>query len=196
MADHPQTRDVRGPDSRRVNSAPPSVAAIAREFFRIGVGTFGSGHTTMILLGESLVRRGWMPQARFDAFYTLSRVVPGTNLLAFIAASGHSARGWPGAIAAVLALSLPASCVVILLTLAYLQWNDHPIGRNVIEFAMASIVGILAGASLLLILPRLRHGRRVRVLVIASLSLLLSLYLDPLLILALAALAGWFWPAE
>jgi chromate transporter len=172
------------------------LAAIAREFFRIGVGTFGSGHTTMILLGESLVQRGWMPQSKFDAFYTLSRVVPGTNLLAFIAASGHSSRGWPGAIAAVLALSIPASCVVILLTLAYLRWNDHPIGRNVMEFAMASIVGILAGASLLLLLPRLRTRRRTRALVLAGGAFLLSMYLDPLLILALAALVGWFWKSE
>jgi chromate transporter len=150
----------------------------------------------MILLGESVVQRGWMPQSKFDAFYTLSRVVPGTNLLAFIAASGHAARGWPGAVAAVLALSIPASCVVILLTLVYLRWNDHPVGRNVIEFAMAAIVGILAGASLLLLLPRLRRRRRNRVLFFAAASLILSLYLDPLLILALAALTGWFWPAE
>jgi chromate transporter len=177
-------------------SRPPSLATVARDFFRIGVGTFGSGHTTMILLGENMVRRGWMPQSSFDAFYTLSRVVPGTNLIAFVAACGHAARGWPGAVAAVFALSVPASAVVILLTLAYLRWNDHPVGRNVIEFAMASIVGILAGASVLLILPRLRAGRRGRTLLIAAASLVLSAFLGPLPILALAAAAGWFWSSE
>jgi chromate transporter len=163
-------------------------------FFRIGNSTFGSGNTTMILLGREMVERKWLQQWQFDLFYTIARVVPGTNVLAFVASSAHAVRGWLGAVAAVLALCVPASGVIVLLTLAYQRWHDHPVGSAVVTSAMSAIVGIIIGAAWLMAWPTYRSGDRLRTIALVLGGLILSFWLAPLTILLLAAVAGWFWP--
>ncbi len=167
-----------------------SLTALARIVARTGVSTLGSGNTTSILLGREFDRRQWFGPAQFDLCFTLARAVPGTNLFAFVAAMGWYVRGWPGALVSVAALSVPASLVVVLLTLGYQTWHTHPLGRPAIEAAMASIVGVIAAASWLLVRPRLRHIR-TPVLVIGA--FLLARYLSPIAIMAIAAAVGYFW---
>lgn len=175
-------------------AARPSIAALAGLFFRIGNKTFGSGAAAVALLSREMDARRWLPRSQTDLIYTLSRVVPGTNVLAFVAATAYAIRGWPAAIAAIIALSIPASCVVIGLTLAYQRWYAHPIGNAVIGAAMASIVGIVVGAAWLLAAYRFTPGHRVRCCVLVFGAALLSFYLSPLTVMALGAVAGYFWP--
>jgi chromate transporter len=172
----------------------PGLGSVAALYFRIGNKTFGSGNTTMILLGREMVEKRWLEQWQFDLYYTLARVVPGTNVLAFVAASAHAIRGWWGAIAAILALCVPASFVIVLLTLGYQEWHDHSVGSAVITAAMSSIVGIIAGAAWLMAWPRFQAGEQVRTVLFVLLGVGLSFWLSPLSILLIAAAAGWFWP--
>lgn len=172
----------------------PSLGTIARLFFRIGNSTFGSGAATVVFLSEEMHRRQWLARWQLDLFYAVARVVPGTNVLAFVAASAHAVRGWPGAIAAVLALSVPASGIVVLLTLLYERWHNHPIGGAAVGAAMASIVGIIAGAAWLLSWPRFVPGDRWRTAVLVAGAAILSLWISPLPVIAIGAVAGYFWP--
>lgn len=174
----------------------PGLAAIAKLYFRIGNSTFGSGPATMILLGREMVQRRWLQDWQFDLYYTLARVVPGTNMLAFVASSAHAIRGCLGAITAIAALSVPASAVVILLTLGYQRWHDHPIGSAVITAATSSIVGIIIGAAWSMAWPRFRPGERLRTVAYVSGGLLLSFWLSPLTVLLIAAIAGCFAPGS
>lgn len=174
----------------------PAFHQLAGLYSRIGNTTFGSGTTTVALLIRELTERRWLERWQCDMIYTLSRVVPGTNLLAFVATTAYSIRGWRGAVVAVLALSIPASCIIVLLTLGYHQWHDHPVGGRAIGAAVAAIVGIIAGAAFLLAWPRFRPGERVRTAVLAGTAAVFSPWLSPLTILALAAVAGYFWRAR
>ena len=174
--------------------ARPSLVSLADLYFRIGTKTFGSGSTTVVLLSREITARNWLAQWQTDLFYALARVAPGTNVLAFVATSAHAMRGWAGAITAILSLSIPASIVVVLLTLAYQRWNEHPAGGAFISAAMASIVGIVAGAAWLLSWPRFVRGMRVRTFALVIGAAALSFFLPPLPILAIGAIAGWLWP--
>jgi chromate transporter len=173
--------------------ARPSLGALAALFFRVGNKTFGSGNTTMVLLGREMIERHWLDSWQFDLYYTLARVVPGTNVLAFVASAAYAVRGWAGTLAAMAALSIPASGVIILLTLGYQRWHDHLIGGAFITAAMSAIVGIIAGASWLMAWPQFRHGNRVRTAALVLGGLALSFWLAPLTVLLLAAAVGWFW---
>ncbi len=171
------------------NRQPP-LGKLAWIVARTGVGTFGSGNTTSVVLARELEARGWFGPAQFDLCFTMARAVPGTNLFAYIAAVGWSLRGWAGAVVAVAALSIPASAVVVLLTLAYQTWHTNPLGRAAIEAAVACIVGVMAAGAWWLIKPRSR-SLRTAILVIGG--LLLSRYLSPVVVMALAALLGYLW---
>jgi chromate transporter len=171
-------------------SKGPPLGKLAWIVARIGVGTFGSGNTTSVVLARELEGRGWFGPAQFDLCFTMARAVPGTNLFAYIAAVGWSLRGWPGAIVAVAALSIPASAVVVVLTLAYQNWHTHPLGKAAIEAAMACIVGVMAGGAWWLIKPR---ARSVRTAILVLGGLVLSRYLSPVVVMGLAALLGYLW---
>jgi chromate transporter len=171
----------------------PPLGRLAWIVARTGVGTFGSGNTTSVVLARELEERNWFGPAQFDLCFTIARAVPGTNLFAYIAAVGWSLRGWPGAIVAVAALSIPASAVVVLLTLAYQAWHTHPLGKSAIEAAMACIVGVMAAGAWWLVKPR---ARSVRTAILVLGGLILSRYLSPVLVMALAALAGYLWQEQ
>ena len=158
---------------------------------RTGLATFGSGNTTTVLIGRELDRRGWLPPDRFDLFFTVARAAPGTNLMAFVAAVGWHLRGWRGVAVSLAALSIPASVVVVLLTLAYGAWHLHPAGGRAIDAAMAAIVGIMAASSWLIVQPKLRGG--IRTAALTLFGLLASRYLSPIVIMAVAATLGYVW---
>jgi chromate transporter len=167
-----------------------SLATLCWIVMRTGISTFGSGNTTSILLGRELNQRGWFNPSQFDLCFTIARAVPGTNLIAFIAAMGWYVRGWIGAAVSVAALSIPASIAVVLLTLGYEAFEAHPFGKHAINAAMAAIVGVMAAGSWLLAQPRIRY---VRTAVLVLGGLLLSRYLPPTAVMAIGAVIGYFW---
>ena len=64
----------------------PSLAALTRLYLKIGNTTFGGGDPTMALLQRELIGRQWITRDDFALAYSLARVTPGTNILAFCAA--------------------------------------------------------------------------------------------------------------
>src|SRR3984957_6561754 len=84
-----------------------SVAELASIFGRFGNITFGGGSATIAVLHREIVsKRKWISEEVFALCYALSRVTPGTNLLAFETGAGWIVRGWSGALVSRLSLSL------------------------------------------------------------------------------------------
>src|SRR5580698_9301586 len=104
----------------------PSLAALTNLYLKIGNTTFGGGDPTMALLQRELIFRKWITQEDFALAYSLARVTPGTNVLAFCAATGARVLGLVGAFAAVLAVTLPSAILAVLLTRGFETWRDHP----------------------------------------------------------------------
>ena len=64
-------------------------------FLRVGSLTFGGGDPTMAALqSELVVTRRWLTAEQYALIYALARITPGTNLLAFSAATAWQIRGW------------------------------------------------------------------------------------------------------
>lgn len=174
----------------------PSLREIARIFFRVGNITFGSGAASTVLLREEIVeKRGWLGKHQFALCYALARVTPGTNLFALFSAAAWYVRGWRGAIVAIVAASLPASIVVILLTLGYLAISTNRLGQAAIVGAMAAVVGTIIAGAWLLMQPDIlsRNWFRTITLVAGSMILSLGLSVPPIPIVGLAAIIGFFW---
>ncbi len=166
-----------------------SVAALARVFLRNGTFTFGGGEaTTASLQRELVVNRGWLSQHQFGACYAVSRVTPGTNLLAFCTAVGWTLLGMRGALWALLLASIPGAALLMLMTGFYGAASSNPWLVSAIHAALAAAVGIMLAAVWALLRAPLRHTP-ARTVVVAVPALLLSSYglLSPLEVLALAA---------
>jgi len=175
----------------------PTLRELGKIFLRVGNMTFGSGAASTVLLREDIVeRRGWLGKHQFALCYALARVTPGTNLFALFTAAGWYLRGWPGAIVATVAASLPASIIVILLTLGYLAIYTSRLGQAAIIGAMAAVMGTILAGAWLLIEPDVlsRNWFRTLTLVIGAMVLSLGFSVPPMPIVGLAAIVGFVWP--
>jgi chromate transporter len=181
--------------------APVSFKRLTWIFLRLGSLTFGGGDPTMAALQSELVlRRRWLDEEQYALIYSLARITPGTNLLAFSAAAAWQILGWVAAILAVLAMTIPASIVVVFLTRGYQASGASALAMAAIGGTLAAANGMMATSAWQLLVPQIRAGRRLRAAVIflASLTAALGFSMPPIQVLGLAALAGFIWrvPAE
>ena len=174
----------------------PSLKRLTWIFLRVGNLTFGGGDPTMAALHtELVVTRSWLTAEQYALIYGLARITPGTNLVAFSAAAGWQILGWMAAVLAVLAMTVPPSVAVVLLTSGYQAFNSNPLAMAAIGGMLAAASGMMATAAWQLLRPEIRVGRRLRaaVLFLASLGASLGFSMSPIAVLGLAALVGIFW---
>lgn len=173
----------------------PPLSDLTGVFLRIGNLTFGGGDPTTAALGRELVeRRGWLPAEAFALIYSLARLTPGTNVLAFCAGAGWTIRRWAGALAAILAVTVPSSVAVVLLTHAYDELQAAGWAAGAVSGILAAVAGLMAAGAWLLVRPQLAARSRRRTLLLLAGTLAAARWLSPIQVLALAALAGLVWP--
>jgi chromate transporter len=175
--------------------AHPRLTALIRLFTRVGVTVFGGGDPTIAILQREFYRRDWLSPEKFAIAFGLARLTPGTNMLAFCAATGWYILGFGGALAAVLAITIPASVLVVWLTRAYDLTTRHPLAQSIANALLAAAVGTMIGAALLLVRTQCKPGRWIKPVAISTGAFLLSFFarLTPLQVIAVAAIAGFVW---
>src|SRR6266851_1048980 len=132
----------------------PTLARVTRVFFRIGNTTFGGGNPTMAALQRELIdRKNWITLEDYALAYALARITPGTNVLAFCAATGARILGLRGAIAAVLAVTVPSAILAVLFTSGYESWRSNAIVMSIIAGAVAAVAGMMWASVWLLVRP-------------------------------------------
>ena len=174
----------------------PTLAAIAGVFARYANTTFGGGSATIAVLRQQIVvGRRWIDEAEFDLSYALSRLTPGTNLLAFCTAAGWTARGGSGALVALLASSIPCSLLAVAMTVFYEQLHGSALFQAALRGAMASAVAIMGATAWVFAEPHVKAAPRKALIVVpCAIALALGAHLSPIRILLLAAVAGLLWP--
>jgi chromate transporter len=175
---------------------PVSLKRLTWIFVRVGNLTFGGGDPTMAALqSELVVTRRWLSAEQYALIYGLARITPGTNLVAFSAAAAWQILGWLAAILAVVAMTVPPSVVVVVLTSGYQTFNSNPLAMAAIGGTLAAASGMMATAAWQLLRPEVRAGRRLRagIIFLASLAASLGFSMSPIAVLGLAAVMGMLW---
>src|SRR5215831_12544127 len=139
---------------------------------RLASVTFGGGNPTMAAMHtEMVVARKWLTSEKYAIAYALARITPGTNMLAFCASTAWELLGWPGAIAAVLAASVPAGIIVMLLSEGYDAVRANALAMAAVAGTLAAAVGMMGTAAWELLRPYLDRRRWLHAAVIAGVSL-------------------------
>ena len=173
----------------------PRLTSITRLFARVGITVFGGGDPTIAILQREFYQRQWLSPEKFGIAFGLARLTPGTNVLAFCAAAGWYLLGFVGALAAVLAITIPASVLVVWLTSAYELTGRYPLAKSIANSMVAAAVGTMIGAAVLLVRNQCSRGRWLRPALISTGAFVLAyvVKLSPLQVIGVAALAGFFW---
>lgn len=177
----------------------PRLAEVASVFARYGNLTFGGGSATIgVLQREIETKRLWINPAQFRLCYGISRLTPGTNLLAFSTAVGWLTRGLSGAAVALLAASLPCSLIAVAVTAVFELWARNQWAKVALHGALAAAVGIIFYTCWHLTRSNLRRSNAVRITFVLAGSIMLqtAFRVAPIRVLLLAALVGAVWQRQ
>jgi chromate transporter len=188
------TRTEPGHNARdNIVTRDPSVLEFTGVVFRAANFTVGGGGPALaMLLRELVYKRRWMSDSGYAMCFALARVTPGTNMLAFYTATGWLLKRWRGAIAALLAGSLPCCLFAAFVTVGFEHITENRWVQAGMDGALAASVGLLLASFWLLVRPYLkkRDWKSGSAIVLASVVLSLLVGLSPITVLILAALVG------
>lgn len=177
--------------------ARPDLGRIADVFVRYANFTLGGGSATIAVMHRELLdKRRWVSPGEFTLCFALSRLTPGTNLLAFCAGIGWLLRGMSGAVIALIAASIPCAAMVVVATALLSQWQDNAWAQAAIHGAIAAAVGITVKSCWTIAHPHFKGRARPRVAFTAVVAFLLYAWLDvpAIEVLVLAAVIGALLP--
>ncbi|WP_208513355.1 chromate efflux transporter [Variovorax paradoxus] len=170
----------------------PGLAVVA-DFYQAGALVFGGGHVVLPLLQAGVVPSGLVSNDVFLAGYGAAQAVPGPlfTFAAFLGAVMPAPfGGWLGGLALLLAIFLPA----FLLVAGALPFWETLRQRDGVQRAMAgvnaAVVGVLVAALYDPVWTSAIHARADFGLALAAFGLLVWARMSPVLVVALAAVAG------
>lgn len=175
---------------------PARFTSLVSAFLKITNVTFGGGDPTMAALQREFTeRRKWLTQEQHALIYSLARITPGTNVLAYCAGAAWAIGGTAAAIAAVAVASIPSSLIAIWLVVGYQHSSANRWAQAAAEATIAAVVGMMLAAVFALVRPQLTRRGWPRVVVFTFGTLLLREWigLGPVQLIALAAIAGYWW---
>jgi chromate transporter len=173
----------------------PRLSDVTRLFVRVGTTVFGGGFPAIAILEREFDRRKWLSPQKFALAFGLARLTPGTNFLAFCAATGWYLVGLRGAFAAVVGSTVSAAVLVVWLTRAGELGNHYPLARAVIAALVAAGVGTMLGAAVVLVRSQCSRKEWLRPVAIAVAAFVLAAWfgLSPLSVIGISAAIGFFW---
>lgn len=145
----------------------PSLLDIYLCFQAIALRSFGGvlPWTRLALVEE----RKWLTAEEFADLLSLCQFLPGPNVGNLSIVVGSRFCGIPGAIAALLGLTLIPVAIVIGLGVLYAQYGQMPAICGIIGGTAAAAAGLIGGMALKMAQP-LQHSRSLRGLLFLALS--------------------------
>lgn len=176
-------------------SAPPSLKQVTAAVALDVNLTFGGGNPAMELLRRRFIARAWFDASTHGLLMAISRVTPGTTVLAYCVMLGWRYHRWPGALAALAAGSVPTAVVIFALAATVAQFD-----RLVVVQAAFAVGTIAAGVLVLssawfLLRPYLPVSWRRVVLIACVAAALTALGATPVRVLFAAAVLSAALPA-
>ena len=175
----------------------PTLRELTGIFLRVGNTTFGGGLPTIAALQRELVEQHhWLSPEDYALAFSLARVTPGTNVIAFCAAVGAQILGFWGAFAGALSETVPSAVLAVLMTQGYESWRSNAWVMAGISGTIAAVAGMMWASIYSLVSPHFRDvasALRAAAITLAAFFAISKFGLGPLAIIVLAALVGLIW---
>ncbi|MNJ48923.1 putative chromate transport protein [compost metagenome] len=159
-------------------------------FFKIGPSTFGGGYAMISTIEQEVVgKRKWMDEREISDIFSIAGSAPGgvgVNSSAFI---GYRLGRIPGAIAAVLGITLPTFLILIGLSAGYSLLQNEPKMHSAFKGINGAVIGLIAVAAFRMGKTSL-FDRSTKLVTVASLVVLLFTGLNPIVLILIGLVAG------
>ena len=150
------------------------VTDIFLTFLKFGCFTFGGGWSIVAQIQKEYVeKKKWITDEELLDFTSVARSVPGLMIGNASVLFGYQTAGIPGALAALLGITLPPFVIMILVTMVYSLIKDYPYVARAMIGVRAAVVPIIISALMKLFRAGMKDAFCYG---IAAMALLLSLF--------------------
>jgi chromate transport protein ChrA len=170
----------------RTGTTAPLAAFVRATSFHIGAAAAAAA------LRHDLVKDHRLEAHDIDAAYAVSRITPGTNMLALYAVLGRRLGGWSLAVQAVGVGALVPAVIVVMIGFLYVEYSTAV--AVLMKGARAGGVAVLLGGAVRLLKPQMvENAGRATVCAIAAFIAAWFLPVSPFIVLLLAGAGGALW---
>jgi chromate transporter len=163
---------------------------ILRTFFKFGCFTFGGGWGIVAQIQKEYVdQKHWITDEELLDFTSVGRSVPGLMIGNTSILFGYQAAGVPGAVAALLGITIPPFAIMILVTFIYNLVKDNIYVARAMMGVRAAVVPIIFSALIKLFKPGMKD-LFCYIVALCAMGLCLFSGLNNVLIVLLGAAAG------
>ena len=112
-------------------------------FLKVGAFAFGGGYAMLSLIGDSVLRYGWMTEEELLNFVGVETVIPGPIAVNMATYIGYRQGGFLGALISTIGVVLP-SFIIILIVAAFLKnLLKHPPVKTFIASMRPALGGLI-----------------------------------------------------
>ena len=163
---------------------------IFKTFLKFGCFTFGGGWGIVAQIQKEYVeKRKWITDEELLDFTSVGRSLPGLMIGNTSVLFGYQTGGLPGAVSALLGITIPPFAIMMLVTYVYTLVKDNPFVEKAMMGVRAAVVPIIFSA----LIKLFKSGMKdlfCYLIALCALSLCLFSGLNNVLIVLIGAAAG------
>ena len=171
-------------------------------FLKVGCFAFGGAYGAIPLIRDVVLSYGWLDDEMLTCMIAVSESTPGPIMVNLATYVGSSQAGFPGALAATLAVVIPSFIIILLVTVLLKAMLKNPFVQAVLRGLKPCMIGIILATGVFMLI---RNGIVIRDSRILVRPLILTLVLGaiyfgsrkvrksgitPVLLICISAVAG------
>ncbi len=120
------------------------------EFFKMGLFTFGGGYAMIPLIEETVLKYGWLTEARFSEMLGVCESTPGPVAINMATYIGSVQGGLLGSLVATLGVVLPSFFIILLIAAILKNFTNHPIFKGFVRGVQPVVIGLILSTGVIL----------------------------------------------
>ena len=120
------------------------------EFFKMGLFTFGGGYAMIPLIEETVLKYGWLTEARFSEMLGVCESTPGPVAINMATYIGSVQGGFLGSLVATLGVVLPSFIIIVLIAAILKNFTNHPIFKGFVRGVQPVVIGLILSTGVIL----------------------------------------------
>lgn len=121
-----------------------------KNFFMIGLFSFGGGYAMLPLFEKEFIRSGIITNDRFLEIMTISQMTPGSFAINAATFIGKDNGGFLGALISTIAVSLPSLLILLIFMKTLTKYKNNPLKIKIFDGLRPAVLGFVLAAVFLL----------------------------------------------
>lgn len=121
-------------------------------FLKVGCFAFGGAYGAIPLIRDVVMSYGWLDDEMLTYIIAISESTPGPIMVNLATYIGSTQAGFPGAVIATLAVTLPSFLIILLVTSVLKTALKHPVVQAVLDGLKPCVIGIVLATGISMVL--------------------------------------------